>query len=316
MNRFAMPTYAVLLAAFLFAPVAFAGTTVWLDGDFPDADWDIISWHPPLDIGDSDATLAFTIGHGGNPDALRAMGETIGDGPDDGAVIVQINNQWTWDPAAQGAVTAIHGGFEFQWTIGGPARIGLAIEQDGNIYLHVLATQAADTTWTPYGASSLTAVDFPPIDPDATGQPDFSTTGSEMRFGYAVGQLAGFADGSTSFYQYVDNVSLTLTADPVSAVRGEDFQTRLVPPVVYPNPFNPRTEITFEMPAAGFASLRIFDLSGRLVRTLASRNFGQGDQSVIWQGKSDAGTIVSSGVYLAVLETGGAMASQRLTLTR
>jgi hypothetical protein len=85
---------------------------------------------------------------------------------------------------------------------------------------------------------------------------------------------------------------------------------------IWPNPFNPQTEITFEMPAAGFASLRIFDLSGRLVRTLESGQFGQGVHTSFWQGKNDAGRGTASGVYLAVLQTSNGLASRRLTLAR
>jgi len=305
----------VILTLVLFVANTSGVTFVWEDGDFPDQNWDIISWYPPLDSGDSDATLAFTIAHGGNPDGLRAMGETIGAGPDDGAMIVQLNNQWTWDPAVGGPVVEINGGFDHQWAVGGPARIGLAVQQDGDIYLHVLHPQAADTAWTTFYSSMLTAGDFAPIDPADTGQPDFSATGSLMTFGFATGQFAVFAGGYNSFYQYVDNVLFVVTAGPVSAV-GPELLAVLQAPVIHPNPFNPRTEITFEMPAAGFASLRIFDLSGRLVRMLEARRFAKGSQSVTWTGDNDAGHGAASGVYLAVLETAGVRVSQRLTLAR
>lgn len=314
MSKF-KPIIMVLLAATLCAMGASAATWVWEDGEFPEADWDIVSWYPPLDLGDSDATLAFTIAHGGNPGTLRAMGVTLGDGPDDGAMIVQLNNNWTLDPSLAGPITGMAGGLDYLKSSGGPSRIGLAVQQDGEIFVHVLNPQAADTTWTTYYDSILTAADFAPIDPNEVGQPDFSQSGSPMTFGFTTGQIKPFDGGLTSFYQLVDNVLLVMTTGPLSAV-GQDVVSVLRAPVVSPNPFNPRTVISFEMPADGFASVRVFDLSGRLVRDLAARRFSSGPHSLTWQGDDNGGSIQASGVYLVVLETGAGRVSQRMTLAR
>ncbi len=64
-----------------------------------------------------------------------------------------------------------------------------------------------------------------------------------------------------------------------------------------PNPFNPRTEIDFGLPAKGLVSIRIFDVNGRLVRTLADREFPAGIHTVAWDGRSQAGGEAASGVY-------------------
>ena len=74
MSRSTMTILIVFLVAALASGGASAVTWVWDDGDFAEEDWTTVSWYPPLDSGDSDATLAFTIAHGGNPGALRAMG--------------------------------------------------------------------------------------------------------------------------------------------------------------------------------------------------------------------------------------------------
>ena len=113
----------------------------------------------------------------------------------------------------------------------------------------------------------------------------------------------------------MDNVQLVMTTGPVSAVGGQTTRV-LRAPVVFPNPFNPRTEIQFEMPEEGWASVRIFDLSGRLVRELASRRFALGPQAVVWQGDDRRGQAQASGVYMVVLETEDGMVSRRITLAR
>jgi flagellar hook assembly protein FlgD len=65
-----------------------------------------------------------------------------------------------------------------------------------------------------------------------------------------------------------------------------------------PNPFNPSTAIRCDVPAGGGkVTLRVFDVSGRLVRTLVNGNLGPGTETVTWDGRDDRGEPVSSGVY-------------------
>jgi hypothetical protein len=67
----------------------------------------------------------------------------------------------------------------------------------------------------------------------------------------------------------------------------------------HPNPFNPTTTIRFDVSAAGGAvTLRIYDVSGRLVRTLADGTQTAGQKTVTWDGLNDAGNPVASGTYL------------------
>lgn len=71
-----------------------------------------------------------------------------------------------------------------------------------------------------------------------------------------------------------------------------------------PNPFNPRTEIVFEMARAGNCQLAIHDLRGRLVRRLVAGEVAVGRHTVVWDGLDDAGQRASSGLYLARMVAG------------
>ncbi len=66
----------------------------------------------------------------------------------------------------------------------------------------------------------------------------------------------------------------------------------------YPNPFNPVTTIEIVLPQVTRVTLEIFDISGRQVRTLANGTWPAGRHRLVWDGRSDAGTPVSSGIYL------------------
>ncbi len=75
----------------------------------------------------------------------------------------------------------------------------------------------------------------------------------------------------------------------------------------YPNPFNPSTTIPFTLARSGHVSLRIHDAAGRTIATLVNGKRAQGPGSVTWDGRSDAGRPVPSGIYFArmVTEDGG-----------
>ena len=83
-----------------------------------------------------------------------------------------------------------------------------------------------------------------------------------------------------------------------------------------PNPFNPRTEVRFNLLEPGFTRLWVADLQGRRVADLLAETRGAGPQSVVWEGTDSGGRALGSGVYLCVLETPGGRVSRRLTLVR
>jgi hypothetical protein len=65
-----------------------------------------------------------------------------------------------------------------------------------------------------------------------------------------------------------------------------------------PNPFNPRTTVFYDMAQAGPVQVRVYTLSGRLVRTLFSGEQTAGNHQVIWNGDDDTGRSVASGTYI------------------
>lgn len=85
---------------------------------------------------------------------------------------------------------------------------------------------------------------------------------------------------------------------------------------VFPNPFNPRCDIRFTVPA-GEVSLEIFDPAGRRLRGLLhGEDLGAGDHTRTWDGRDEGGRKLPSGVYLARVMAGKESASARLLLLR
>ena len=83
-----------------------------------------------------------------------------------------------------------------------------------------------------------------------------------------------------------------------------------------PNPFNPRTTIRFDLPAAGPVRLSVYDLAGRLVRVLVEGEMPEGSHQAVWDGRDATGRSAPSGSYLARLVAGGRVEGVRLSLVR
>jgi tetratricopeptide (TPR) repeat protein len=66
----------------------------------------------------------------------------------------------------------------------------------------------------------------------------------------------------------------------------------------YPNPFNPSTTISYTLPSEADVKIAIYDIMGRIVKTLASESKPIGSYQVTWDGTNSNGIKVSSGIYL------------------
>ena len=85
----------------------------------------------------------------------------------------------------------------------------------------------------------------------------------------------------------------------------------------YPNPFNPSTNFSFTLPLDKRISVRIYDMTGRLIRTLINDEaYVQGTHSVTWNGLNDGGVGVASGQYIYTLEWGQFRQVRRMTLVK
>lgn len=104
------------------------------------------------------------------------------------------------------------------------------------------------------------------------------------------------------------NFSITTTTGvPVSSQRPGQFE--LLP--AYPNPFNPTTTLSFTLPSAGYVSLQVFDINGRLQRTVLDKEMPAGTHAI--QFNADR---LASGMYFEVLHFGTRRALQKLLLVK
>jgi len=117
----------------------------------------------------------------------------------------------------------------------------------------------------------------------------------------------GLADADT-FTITVETVSSALD-DLNSGIRSDLVRS-------WPNPFNPQTNITFELRRSGRVRLEVYDLLGRRIVVLLDESRPAGIGSVVWDGRDQQGSSVASAVYVVRLETADGVKTQKLMLAR
>lgn len=84
----------------------------------------------------------------------------------------------------------------------------------------------------------------------------------------------------------------------------------------YPNPFNPTTTISFVLPQATAATLKIYNVMGQEVRTLFSGALSAGTHEVVWDGHNGAGRSLASGIYVYRLRTTHGTTARKMLLIK
>jgi hypothetical protein len=116
---------------------------------------------------------------------------------------------------------------------------------------------------------------------------------------------------NTNRIGFGDSGIVILTSVPAS-----DLLTETALGSAVPNPFNPRTAISFTIASPGRVELGIYDLRGRCLRGLVAEDLGAGVHTHGWDGRTDDGEAASAGVYLVRLASGGSTRLQKITLVK
>ena len=85
----------------------------------------------------------------------------------------------------------------------------------------------------------------------------------------------------------------------------------------YPNPFNPETTIPYALSSDAIVSLTIYNIAGQVVRKLIDGEaLAAGQYQALWDGRSESGASVASGMYFYLLHTGDFVAKRKMVLLR
>jgi cytoskeletal protein CcmA (bactofilin family) len=168
-----------------------------------------------------------------------------------------------------------------------------------------------------------------PIDLAAVGSVDMSNYGGPVLDGYISGDMIELrlmsldrgvelkVEADLSDMQY-GNV-MELSTGSITVLDESAIVTSLELTQNYPNPFNPSTTISYNVDASGMVSLKVYDIMGRLVRTLVDNHRSSGNlggYSVVWDGKDSQGQQVAAGLYIYSLQTPGGNMTKKMVLMK
>jgi len=139
---------------------------------------------------------------------------------------------------------------------------------------------------------------------------DLSAYSGSVRFRFVFGSDA-FVGGEG---WYVDDIRLE--SDPSSTADQTSVPVILTMDQNFPNPFNPKTNISFSLPLAQAARINIYNLKGQLVKKLLDAKLPAGTNTISWDGRDDNGKPVSSGIYSYRLQSGGINITRKMMLMK
>jgi hypothetical protein len=122
------------------------------------------------------------------------------------------------------------------------------------------------------------------------------------REGYTQQSAPVYTLSSSNNYE-VTNASLRIVpSSPTSVGPKGGVPEQFVLYQNYPNPFNPSTAIKFSVPVQSHVTIKVLNVLGQEVQTLAARTYGIGEYEVVWDGQNNLGNPVASGLYFYRLE--------------
>ena len=94
------------------------------------------------------------------------------------------------------------------------------------------------------------------------------------------------------------------------------FPDRLMMHTAYPNPFNPVTSLRYDLPQNEIINITIYDMMGRIVKTLVNGSQTAGFKSVQWNATNDRNEPVSAGLYLYTIQAGKFRQTKKMVLLK
>ncbi len=137
-----------------------------------------------------------------------------------------------------------------------------------------------------------------PLDSDHDGMPDSWETAHGLNPADSSDARQVGPDGYTMIEEYINGL---VNPSPLSVKKSIQVPDDFTVKQNYPNPFNPNTQIVYSIPKTGYVTVKIFDITGRLIKELYNGYDNAGSHSLTWNGRGSSGISNASGVYFCVI---------------
>ncbi|UCC80380.1 MAG: Omp28-related outer membrane protein [Candidatus Zixiibacteriota bacterium] len=193
-----------------------------------------------------------------------------------------------------------------------------------NLKLRVALTES-DIQWQAPNGSNIHNQTFRDMIPNTTGEPFSINQGDTRQFTYQFeirNPLVPENCGIMAFVQSDQNREILQGSKigipdliPLDVYDNPSIPNNFALSQNYPNPFNAATRIDFHTEGVK-VKLAVYDVTGSLVKTLVDGSLETGSHSIVWDGKDNSGSDVSSGVYFYRLSDSSGENVRRMTLLR
>lgn len=191
----------------------------------------------------------------------------------------------------------------------------------GSVSVIALSCSSGDTVWTYettadcfHGSPSITdGILYIPVEDG-----NLYAFGSGLKYTYLNDLYAQVGSNELIVTSYdggaavaADTISFTVTGTGINL-----DASHLLNLSASPNPFVSTASVSFNLSEPGHTSVDIFDLAGRCVTSLIRTELASGSHSIQWDGRDDSGEVISSGLYLCRIQSGGVTETTGLCLLR
>jgi hypothetical protein len=219
---------------------------------------------------------------------------------------------------SEGATLALSVAYSVTWDVPVPAELAsfaADVTGDSDVQLQwAVSSQTNNLGWEVYRSADNDV--FERVSGLISGD---GTSDTFRTFGFVDSELPA----TDVLFYYLRQIDLNGTV-----TRSNVIEVKLAPTAVleqalplatelaqnFPNPFNPETTIHFDLATESGISLRIFDMTGQVVRTLVRGSLPAGSYTELWDGRNELGIKVGSGVYFYELQAGSFSSKKKMTL--
>jgi len=149
---------------------------------------------------------------------------------------------------------------------------------------------------------------------DATVEPGDSV---DIAFQFiSAEQISDATANATVVGSGVADQIITLYAGEVLTAENNFIPSEYILYQNHPNPFNPITTLRYDLPEDGLVNITIYDMVGRVVKTMVNTQQNAGFKSVRWNATNDNGAPVSAGLYLYTIQAGEFRQTKKMVLLK
>ena len=271
------------------APGDDAATGIWTRVDPIGTEYNGYQIQPEDDHTPAPGTMCFVTGQG-------SVGGAVGENDVDGGTTTLLSPVFNLADATSATLSYWRWYTEDKGTNAGDDYWDVDVTADGVNWVSLEHTNVSDESWVPM---SFELGEFVALS---------STV--QLRF------IASDEGANSLMEAAVDDVLLNAQWSIQTDVDESAIPARLALGANFPNPFNPKTTLRFDLPEKGQVDLAVYDVRGRRIATIASGMMDAGSYELIWNGVDESGKPVASGVYFSRIAFGKDVLTNKMIMLK